>query len=109
MTLSLSLPERIGVYILLSECKVGPRAFLNLIKDAKKAIEIKKEEMSEYGITGRPDGGIDWNKESADKTKDFTLSEGAYNFLKSRLEDLEKQEKLHIDLLPIANKILEAA
>lgn len=107
MTISLTLPERIGVIILLAEVNVGKRSFLNFIKDGRDAVEIKKEEIQEYGITGRQGGGLDWNKETADIAKEFTLSEGVSEFITKRLKELE--DALPMDLLPLANKILGEA
>lgn len=106
MTLSLTLPERIGAIILFAEVKIGNRAFLGFIKDARTAVELKEEEIKEYGIKGRPDGWLDWAKSTQDNEKEFTITDGAYNFMKTRLEDLDKQGKMAMDLLPLANKIL---
>lgn len=105
MQLTLDFNERIGAYIILQQVNRGPRGFLNVVKDAKETLEVKKDEIAEYGVIPRPGGGLDWDKEKSKVTKEFTISEGAYNYIKSRLEEMDKGE-MDIEFVAIANKIL---
>lgn len=108
MQLSLTLPERIGLIIVLDECSIGDRNFLSLVKHAKAEVDIKEEEIKEYSITARPGGGLDWAKKTQDVTKNFLLSDGVLDIVRKRLEEKEKLGRLHMDLLPILEKIAPA-
>lgn len=105
MELTLDFNERIGFYIILQQVARGPRPFLNLLKDAKEVLEIKKEEIAEYGVTPRQGGGLDWDKEKAKQEKTFTISTGAYNYVKGKLVEMDEGE-MDIEFVAIANKIL---
>jgi|GEM_PF-6072428 len=106
MKLTLTLGERVGAYIILIEVVQGPRHFLSLIKDAKQQMQFSAEDIKAYGVVPRAGGGIDWNRDATDQTKDLTISEGVHTYLKDRLTELDKHDKITLDLLDIANKIL---
>lgn len=105
MQISLNLPERIGALILLGEVTNAKRNVMNLISDTRKVIDIRKEEIMEYQITPRREGGLDWDKEKAELAKDFTISEEGFNFLKTRIKQHD-EGTMHKDLVPFANKVL---
>lgn len=105
MQLTLDFNERVGAYIILQQVTRGPRSFLNIVSDAKKVLQITKEDIQEYNVTPRKEGGLEWDREAAKATKDFTITDGAYNYIKSRLEEMDKGE-IDIEFVPVANKIL---
>lgn len=106
MQISLNFPERVGLFILVEEAKVGDRKFLSMLNLAKEALRVREDDIKEYGVSNRPDGGINWNFEKAKKVKKYDVPESVMNHVTKRLADLEKSQQLTMELLPIADKIL---
>lgn len=106
MPTTLSFPERIAALILINECQVGDRNFLSMIKLAKAELHLTEKDTKEFALIPRQGGGIDWDNEKAKKVQKFDIPESVLQYFKDRLKQLDSEKKLHMDLLPLADKML---
>jgi len=103
---SLNMPERVGMFIMLENKKFGDHRLMYLLKMAKEALKTKEKEIEEYGITPRPGGGINWNVEKGKKAKTFQIPALIYQMVEDDLKAMDKAQQISEDLVDLANKIL---
>lgn len=104
--ISLTLPERVGMFIICQNKKYGDHRLMYLLKQAKEELMTKDKEIKEYEISPRAGGGINWNEEKAQKAKTFSIPALIHQMVEDELRQLSKDGKITDDLVDIANKML---
>lgn len=102
---SLTLPERVGMYIICDNKKYGDHRLMYLLKQAKDTLKTTEKEIVEYKLTPRAGGGINWDNEKAAKPKSFQIPALIYQMVEDELRTLDKDGKITEDLVPLANKM----
>jgi len=99
ITKKLNLGERFTAMNLLPE--KGNIFTQKAIIKAKEALTPTDEEVKEYGIVAKEEGGISWNAKKATVTKTIELSAKAVTLIEEALQalnDKNELEQIHVTL-----------
>ena len=106
MKIKLSIIDRINFSVLFPQ--QGTILIQMIVRDISSKIEISADESKKIELKQVSDK-LFWNVEKAGKLeKDFEFSEAEINFLKGRVDEIDKEGKVTLQVLDLFNKIKEA-
>lgn len=83
----------------------GSRFKLNMSKEIAQRVEVKPEEMEEYGAK-RTQVGVSWNDEKIKAQKPFKFQMSEIKLIQENIKKLDEDEKLNVDNLDLAERLL---
>lgn len=86
--------------------KEGNLITLRLLRELITKLGITDEEHKEYDIVQK-DGRISWDDQKASELKEFELGDATMGVIKDELNKLNKQNKLDMELLSLADKFID--
>jgi len=105
-TMNLNIKNRL---ILVSQFlpKEGNLLTMTVVKDIKDKVELSQAEMAEYGLKIVKDGGLSWNEKGNSSSKEIIFTTAELSILKEKVDELDKNAKLTLDVLPLCDLIKE--
>jgi len=108
--MKLNIAERITLLSILPV--EGSIVALRILNELRNALGFTEQEIKKFGIknTVSPEGGalITWNPAMTNVSKDVEIGEVARGIIVSRLKELDGMQRLHVSMVPIYEKFVEA-
>ena len=87
--------------------KEGNLLTMTVVKDIKDKVELSQAEMAEYGLKIVKDGGLSWNEKGNSSSKEIIFTTAELSILKEKVDELDRNAKLTLDVLPLCDLIKE--
>lgn len=108
MTIKLTTQERLMARFLVPQ--TGGLITLKLAKDILEKIEFSGQEIETLNMEDMEEGRVKWSIEKAKYLEPFTLNftKKEIDIIKKRIDELDKEEKLPLNLYDLAVKFMDA-
>lgn len=106
--LSLNIPERIALLNVLPP--EGNVVTLRLVRELQNKLSFSEDEIEEFRIKNTVIDGrasTTWDENFSDKEKVIVLGDATQGIIEKRLKMLDGQNRLHISMLPLYEKVVE--
>ena len=108
--MKLNIGERFALLGVLPQ--QGNAITLRIIRELQSRLSFTEEELKHYNIENHanPDGSarVTWNPELSEETTDIPIGKAATDVIKVELTRLNAQNQLHVTMLPLYEKFVEA-
>ena len=88
--------------------KEGNMLTMVVVKDIKNKTELSQSEVTEYGLKVVAEGGLSWNEEGNKSVKEIIFTTAELSILKEKVDELDRNAKLTLDILPLCRLIKES-
>lgn len=107
MTIKLTTQERLMARFLVPQ--TGGLITLKLAKDVLGKIEFSGQEIETLNMEDMEQGRVKWSIEKAKQVEPFALNFTGkeIEIIKKRINELDKEEKLSLDLYDVAVKFMD--
>lgn len=108
--MELNINERISLLGILSP--IGNVVTLRIVRDLQTKLGFTEKDMKLYKMKNRvmSDGGVSvtWDQDFSSVKKEVEIGEVARGLIVDQLKKLDSESKLHINMLPLYEKFVEA-
>ncbi len=108
--MKLNIGERFALLGVLPQ--QGNAITLRIIRELQTRLSFTEEEIKHYNVQNHtnPDGSamVTWNPELSKEETDIPIGESATGVIKGELIRLNAQNQLHVTMLPLYEKFVEA-
>jgi hypothetical protein len=80
---------------------------MRLVRNMRDRFAFSSEEISELELKDESDGRITWNSKKERESIDFKFTQEEISILKQRVDEVDKEGNITLELLELAIKIKE--